>query len=92
MTRQFIVTAPINFGLRKLEKICGDGDELMPVEVINLFDANPSLVLWDLEDFVEYCNNEELDLTSVWITVITVLVSDDYTPSRSTWYSRLVKF
>lgn len=92
MTRQFIVTAPIEYGRRNLEEAWYANSTFTQDEITEIMEANLDFQLWDLTDFVEYCNNEEFDVESVWMEVITVDVPDGYSPNRSTWYHNLIRF
>lgn len=92
MKRQFIMTAPINFGRHELEEVCYTNSALTQKEVVEIMEANPDFQLWDLQDFVEFCNNQEFDVENVWMQAITVEVHDDYSPNRSMWYADLIRF
>ena len=93
MTRQFIVTAPIEYRRHDFEESFECTSAAADMDAITeIMEANPDFQLWDLQDFVEYCNNEVFDVESVWMEVITVDVPDDYSPNRSTWYLNLIRF
>lgn len=92
MKRLFIVTAPIEYGRYELEWECSLHLNYGTTEVDEMMDANPSLTLWDIEDFVRFCNDQELDLDSVWMKSIEIEVPDDYNPNQSTWYNNLMRF
>lgn len=93
MKRQFIVTAPIDFGRHELEMAVWNFEDAMTTEkVTDIMNENPDFQLWDLIDFVEYCNDQEFDIESVWMQAITVDVPDDYSPNTSTWYMDLIRF
>lgn len=92
MKRQFIVTAPIDFGRHELEEACYTNTCFAQDDVTEIMESNPDFQLWDLIDFVEYCNNQEFDVESVWMQSINVTVPDDYSPNTSVWYSKLIRF
>lgn len=93
MKRLFIVTAPIEYGRRELEEtfeVSGDAADMEAVTKI--MSGNLGFQLWDIEDFTEYCNNEEFSVDDCWMTHICVEVPDNYTPNNSTWYMELIRF
>lgn len=86
------MTAPIDFGRHELEEACYTNSEFTQDDVTEIMESNPDFQLWDLIDFVEYCNDEKFDIESVWMQVITVDVPHDYNPNKSTWYLNLIRF
>lgn len=92
MERQFIVTAPIDYGRHELEEAWYSNSVFSQDDVTEIMEANPDFQLFDLQDFTEYCNDQMFDYESVWMTAITVDVSDGYSPNRSTWYLNLIRF
>lgn len=92
MKRQFIITAPIDFGRYELEEACYTNSAFTQDEVTELMKTNIDFQLWDLIDFVEYCNAQEFDIESVWMQAITIDVPHDYNPHKSTWYLNLIRF
>lgn len=92
MKKQFIMTAPLNFGRHELEEVCYTNSAFTQDEVTEIMEKNADLKLWDLIDIVEYCNNQECDVECVWMQAITVEVPDDYSPNSSTWYLHLIRF
>lgn len=92
MKRQFIMTAPIDFGRHELEEVCYTNSALTQTEVTEIMKVHPDFQLWDLQDFVEFCNNQEFDVENVWMQAITVEVPGDYNPNRSMWYANLIRF
>lgn len=93
MKRQFIVTAPLDYGRHELEMALWNFDHDLSTErVSEIMGENPEIQLWDLQDFVVYCNNQEFDVDSVWMEAITVEVPEDYESNQSTWYNNLIRF
>lgn len=92
MERQFIITAPIDFGRHELEEACYTNSTFTQDEVTELMKTNVDFQLWDLTDFVEYCNDQEFDVESVWMQSIPVEVPKNYSPYQSTWYNNLIRF
>lgn len=91
MKRQFIVTAPTERRRHEFENTFWD-DNLNTEKVTKIMYDNPDFQLWDLQDFVAYCNSQEFDVESVWMQSINVDVPDDYTPNSSAWYNELIRF
>lgn len=93
MKRLFIVTAPVEYGRHELEEAVECTSDAADMEAVTeIMEGNPDFQLWDLQDFVEYCNNQEFDIESVWMQSINVDVPDDYTPNSSAWYNELIRF
>lgn len=92
MKRQFIVTAPIDSGRHELGKVCYTNSAFTQADVTKIMESKPDFQLWDLIDFVEYCNDQEFDVEAVWMQAITVEVPDGYSPNTSTWYMDLIRF
>lgn len=92
MKRLFIVTAPIDYGRHELEMDCCMNSAYTQDDVTELMNEHLDFQLWDLQDFVEFCNNQEFDVESVWMQSIEVDVPDDYNPNSSTWYLKLIRF
>lgn len=93
MERQFIVTAPIEYGRYEFEDALECTSAAADMDVITeIMEANPDFQIWDLQDFVEYCNKDYVEIEDVWMQVVTVEVPDDYNPKRSTWYNNLIRF
>lgn len=92
MKRLFIVTAPIDYGRHELEMDCYMNDGFTQDDVIELMNEHLDFQLWDLQDFVEYCNDQDFEVESVWMQSIEIDVPDDYNPNRSTWYLNLIRF
>lgn len=93
MKRQFIVTAPIEYGRKELEEAFETTSNATDMEVVTeIMKDNPDFTLWDLEDFVQHCNDEEFSADDCWMAYVTVEVPDDYNPYRSTWYNYLIRF
>lgn len=93
MKRQFIVTAPLEYGRHELEEAFETTSDASDMDVITeIMNDNPDFQLWDLEDFCQYCNDENFSVHSCWMTCITVEVPDDYNPNSSTWYLYLIRF
>ena len=93
MKRQFIVTAPIEYGRHELEEALWSlQDRPTQEEVTKIMYENLDFQLWDLCDFVQYCNDQEFDVESVWMECITIDVPDNYDPNGSTWYMNLIRF
>lgn len=86
------MTAPIEYGRHELEEQCYTNSAFTQDDVTEIMEANLDFQLWDLVDFVEYCNDQEFDVESAWMQAITVDVLDDYDPNRSTWYNNLIRF
>jgi hypothetical protein len=91
MKRLFIVTAPIDFGRNELEEALWIED-IDTEKITEIMDGNPDFQLWDLVDFVEFCNNQEFDVEGCWMQSVEVEVPDDYSPNKSTWYMKLIRF
>ncbi len=92
MERLFLVTAPVEYDRHALEMDCYTNTYFTQKEVEDLMMEHLDFQLWDLQDFVEYCNDQKFDVESVWMQSIKVEVPDDYNPNRSMWYSNLIRF
>ena len=86
MKRLFIVAAPIDSDIerRDLSNIVFGVDTTDKVE--SMLAEHSELKVWDIEDFVEKGNDQEIDLEGIWMESINIEVPDNYTPNTSEWY------
>lgn len=92
MKRLFLIATPIESTFRSEFENMFCNDTFSQKEITEIMYAHPEYVLWDLEDFTLYCNNQEIDIDGIWLTYVQIDVAENYTPNRSVWYFDLIRF